>query len=248
MRKPIIAGNWKMNKTLPEGIEFVNAIKNSVAGTDVETVICAPFIMLNELKKASVGTNIKIGAQNMHYEDNGAFTGEVSANMLKDIGIDYVIIGHSERRAYYNETDESVNKKLHKALEVGLLPIVCVGESLDERESGQMKEVVKDQVVKGLEGISADNMKNVVIAYEPIWAIGTGKTASAQDAQDMLLSIRETLTNMYGVDISEEVRLQYGGSVKPANVEDLMNQDDIDGALVGGASLEAESFVQLVNF
>ncbi len=248
MRKPIIAGNWKMHKTISEGVKFINDIKDKVSGTDVETVICAPFVMLSELKRETEGTNIKIGAQNMHFEDKGAFTGEVSANMLKDINIDYVIIGHSERRAYYNETDESVNLKLKKAFEVGITPILCVGETLEERESGEMKSVVKAQIVKGLDGITADNMKNIVIAYEPIWAIGTGKTASADDAQDMLFSIREVLNEIYGEEISEEVRLQYGGSVKPANVESLMNQDDIDGALVGGASLEADSFVELVNF
>ncbi len=248
MRKPIIAGNWKMNKTISEGTKFINDIKSSVAGTDVEVVVFAPFVMLSELKRASDGTNVKIGAQNMHYEKSGAFTGEISAEMLKDIDIDYVIIGHSERRMYYNETDDSVNKKLKKAIEVEITPILCVGETLEQRESGQMNEVVKAQITKALDGILANDMKNIVVAYEPIWAIGTGKTASAMDAQNMLFNIRETIKEIYGDDISEEVRLQYGGSVKPANVETLMNQDDIDGALVGGASLEAESFVQLVNF
>ena len=248
LRIPIIAGNWKMNMSIKEGIEFIESIRIPLEGTDVEVVICAPFTMLKDLKEAAKGSNIKIGAQNMHYSESGAFTGEISPIMLKEIDMDYVIIGHSERRQYYNETDETVNKKVIKALEVGILPIMCCGETLEEREAGQTKDIVKNQIINGIKGINNDDIKKIVIAYEPIWAIGTGKTASSEEANEVIAYIREILKDIYGEETSEEVRIQYGGSVKPANVEEIMNQSDIDGALVGGASLKSESFIELVNF
>ena len=208
MRKPIIAGNWKMHKTIAEAVEFVNDIKDKVNNTDVEAVICAPFTLLKDLKEATKGTNIKIGAQNMHYAEQGAFTGEISAPMLKELNIDYVVLGHSERRQYFNETNETVNKKVIKALEEGIDPILCVGETLEEREASETKNVCKEQTEKALVGVSAEDMKKVVIAYEPVWAIGTGKTATAEDANDVLAYIREVVKGLYGEEISEEVRIQ----------------------------------------
>lgn len=247
MRKPIIAGNWKMHKTIAEALEFVNEVKDRVNNDKVEAVICAPFTLLKDLKQATKGTNIKIGAQNMHFEEKGAFTGEISPLMLKDLDMDYVVIGHSERRQYFNETDETVNKKVLKALEVGIDPILCVGETLEEREAGNTKDVCKVQVEKALENVSKEDLAKVVIAYEPVWAIGTGKTATSEDANDVIAYIREVVANLYG-ELANEVRIQYGGSVKPSNVAEIMNQSDIDGALVGGASLEANDYVELVNF
>lgn len=248
MRKPIIAGNWKMHKTINEAKSFVEEIKGSIKETDVEAVICAPYTILKDLKEVTKGTNIKVGAQNMHFEENGAFTGEISPLMLKELEIDYVIIGHSERRQYFNETDETVNKKVKKALEHSIIPIMCVGESLEQREAGDTKSIVKSQVEKGLQGIDHEDIKKIVVAYEPIWAIGTGKTASSEDANEVIAYIREVIKNVSSEDISEEIRIQYGGSVKPSNVEEIMNQSDIDGALVGGASLEPKDFIELVNF
>lgn len=247
MRKPIIAGNWKMHKTIAEALEFVNQVKDRVNDDNVEAVICAPFTLLKDLKEATKGTNIKIGAQNMHFEEKGAFTGEISPLMLKELDMDYVVIGHSERRQYFNETNETVNKKVLKALEVGIGPILCVGETLEERESGNTKDVCKVQVEKALENVSKEDLAKVVIAYEPVWAIGTGKTATSEDANDVIAYIREVVANLYG-ELANEVRIQYGGSVKPSNVAEIMNQSDIDGALVGGASLEANDYVDLVNF
>ena len=247
MRKPIIAGNWKMHKTIAEGIAFVNEVKDKVNNDKVEAVICAPFTLLKDLKEATKGTNIKIGAQNMHFEEKGAFTGEVSPLMLKELDIDYVVIGHSERRQYFNETNETVNKKVLKALEVAIDPILCVGETLEEREAGETKAVCKVQVEKALENVAKEDLAKVVIAYEPIWAIGTGKTATSEDANDVIKYIREVVKAIYG-DLANEVRIQYGGSVKPANVAEIMGQSDIDGALVGGASLEASDYTQLVNY
>ena len=247
MRKPIIAGNWKMHKTIAEALEFVNEVKDRVNNDKVEAVICAPFTLLKDLKQATKGTNIKIGAQNMHFEEKGAFTGEISPLMLKELDMDYVVIGHSERRQYFNETDETVNKKVLKALEVGIDPILCVGETLEEREAGNTKDVCKVQVEKALENVSKEELAKVVIAYEPVWAIGTGKTATSEDANDVIAYIREVVANLYG-ELANEVRIQYGGSVKPSNVAEIMNQSDIDGALVGGASLEANDYVELVNF
>lgn len=247
MRKPIIAGNWKMHKTIAEALEFVNDVKDRVNNDSVEAVICAPFTLLKDLKEATKGTNIKIGAQNMHFEEKGAFTGEISPLMLKELDMDYVVIGHSERRQYFNETNETVNKKVLKALEVGIDPILCVGETLEEREAGNTKDVCKVQVEKALENVSKEDLAKVVIAYEPVWAIGTGKTATSEDANDVIAYIREVVANLYK-ELANEVRIQYGGSVKPSNVAEIMNQSDIDGALVGGASLEANDYVKLVNF
>ena len=248
MRKPIIAGNWKMHKTVAEAVAFIDAVKTEIVSSDVEALVCAPFTLLPSLVEATNGAAIKVGAQNMHFEDKGAFTGEVSADMLLDIGVTHVIIGHSERRQYFAETDETVNKKTIKALQKGLTPIVCCGETLEQREAGETKALVKVQIEKAFAGISAADAPKVVIAYEPIWAIGTGKTASSQDANDVIAYIRQVLEGIYGDETSEEVRIQYGGSVKPSNVEEIMNESDIDGALVGGASLEPSDFIQLVNF
>lgn len=248
MRKPIIAGNWKMHKTVAEAVAFIDAVKTEIVSSDVEALVCAPFTLLPSLVEATKGTAIKVGAQNMHFEDKGAYTGEVSADMLLDIGVTHVIIGHSERRQYFAETDETVNKKTIKALQKGLTPIVCCGETLEQREAGETKALVKVQIEKAFAGISAADAPKVVIAYEPIWAIGTGKTASSQDANDVIAYIRQVLEGIYGDETSEEVRIQYGGSVKPSNVEEIMNESDIDGALVGGASLEPSDFIQLVNF
>jgi len=248
MRKPIIAGNWKMNKTIKEAVEFVNEIKGQVIDTDVEVVLCAPATMLKDMKEAAKGSNVKIGAQNMHFEESGAFTGEIAPAMLKEIDVDYVIIGHSERRQYFAETDETVNKKVLKALEVAITPIMCCGETLEERESGNMEAVVKEQIVKGLKDVVAEDISKMVIAYEPIWAIGTGVTASSEQANDAIAFIRSLVKDLYNEEVSESIQIQYGGSVKPANVEEIMNQSDIDGALVGGASLKTDSFMDLVNF
>lgn len=248
MRKPIIAGNWKMNKTIKEAVAFVNEIKDQVKNTDVEVVLCAPATMLKDMKEAAKGSNVKIGAQNMHYEESGAFTGEIAPAMLKEIDIDFVVLGHSERRQYFNETNETVNKKVLKALEVEITPIMCCGETLEEREAGKMETVIKEQIVEGLKNVAASSIPKMVIAYEPIWAIGTGVTASSEQANDAVAFIRSIVKDLYDVEVSESIQIQYGGSVKPANVEEIMNQSDIDGALVGGASLQADSFMQLVNF
>jgi triosephosphate isomerase len=246
MRKPIIAGNWKMHKTIKEALEFVSDIKGKT-NADVDAVICAPFTLLKDLKESTKGTDIKIAAQNMHFEDNGAFTGEVSPLMLKELNIDYVVIGHSERRQYFNETDVTVNKKVLKALETGINPIVCVGETLEERESENTKKVVEVQVKEALKEVKDSDLSKVVVAYEPIWAIGTGKTATAEQANDVISYIREVIKGLYG-DLSQEVRIQYGGSVKPSNVKEIMGQSDIDGALVGGASLAPKDYLELVTF
>lgn len=248
MRKPIIAGNWKMNNTISEGLELVKEIKHVANDTDVEVIVCVPYIALDRIKSELKDSNIKVAAQNMHYEESGAFTGEISPLMLKEIDIDYCVIGHSERRQYFNETDETVNKKIKAAIKHNIKSIVCIGETLEEREAGKEEDIVKAQLLNALEDVNASDMVNVVIAYEPIWAIGTGKTASSEDAGNMCSFIRETIKEKYGVDVSEEVRIQYGGSVKPNNVTEIMNQYDIDGALVGGASLKADDFIQLVRF
>jgi len=236
-----------MHKTIAEALEFVNDVKDKVSNNEVEAVICAPFTLLKDLKEATKGTNIKIGAQNMHFEEMGAFTGEISPLMLKELDMDYVVIGHSERRQYFNETNETVNKKVLKALDVEINPILCVGETLEEREAGNTKNVCKVQVEKALENVSKEDLAKVVVAYEPVWAIGTGKTATSEDANDVIAYIREVIANLYG-ELANEVRIQYGGSVKPSNVAEIMRQSDIDGALVGGASLQANDYVELVNF
>lgn len=248
MRKPIIAGNWKMTMSIAEAKNFVTAIKDRIDGAEVEAVLCAPFTLLKDLKEATAGTAIKVGAQNMHFEESGAFTGEISALMLKEIAVDYVIIGHSERRQYFNESDESVNRKVLKALEHHILPILCCGETLEQREAGETKDVVKIQVEKGLAGVDKAALANVVIAYEPIWAIGTGKTATSGEANEVIAFIRGVVADMFGGEAATKIRIQYGGSVNPANVSEIMIQSDIDGALVGGASLNPDSYLELVNF
>lgn len=247
MRTPIIAGNWKMFKTVPEAKAFIEDIKGKAEVAGVESVICAPFTNLPALVEAVKGTAIKIGAQNLHFEDNGAYTGEISGVMLKDLGVDYVIIGHSERRAYFAESDEIVNKKAHAAFKHGITPIICVGEKLEEREADQTKAVCKVQTEGALKGLTAEQAAQVVIAYEPIWAIGTGKSSTAQDANEVISYIRDLVKGLYGETVADAVRIQYGGSVKPENVVEYMGQSDIDGALVGGASLQPDSFVQLVE-
>lgn len=245
-RKPIIAGNWKMFKTVSEAVSFVNEIKGSTV-EGVESVICSPFTNLPAFVEAAKGTDVHVGAQNLHFEDNGAFTGEISGVMLKDLGVEYVIIGHSERRAYFAETDEIVNKKVVAAFKHGLKPILCVGEKLEEREAGQTKDVCKVQTEAAFAGLSAEQAAQVVIAYEPIWAIGTGKSSTAEDAQDVIGYIRTLVSGLYGASVADAVRIQYGGSVKPNNIAEYMAQPDIDGALVGGASLEPASYIQLVQ-
>lgn len=248
MRLPIIAGNWKMHMTKDVALEYVSELKEKVKGTDIEVIICPPYTLLSILKEATKGTNIKIGAQNMYFEEKGAFTGEISPLMLKDLNIDYCIVGHSERRQYFGETDQTVNKKIKAALNHDIKPIVCVGETLEVRKEENTESLLKAQVTEAFKGIDAEDTKNIVIAYEPIWAIGTGETATPEMANSAIAYIRDVIKELYDDTISEEIRIQYGGSVKPANVEELMRQDDIDGALVGGASLEAESFSQIVNF
>ncbi|HTG71150.1 MAG TPA: triose-phosphate isomerase [Candidatus Udaeobacter sp.] len=246
-RKPIIAGNWKMFKTVSEAVTFFTEVKGKAEVDGVESVICAPFTALPALVEAAKGTTIAIGAQNVHFEDNGAFTGEISGVMLKDLGVKYVIIGHSERRAYFAESDEIVNKKVHASFKNGLLPIVCVGEKLEEREAGQTKDVCKVQTEAAFQGVSAAQAAEVVIAYEPIWAIGTGKSSTSEDAQDVIGYIRGVVAGLYDQATADAVRIQYGGSVKPNNVAEYLGQADIDGALVGGASLEPASYIALVE-
>ena len=248
MRKPIIAGNWKMNKTRDEALQFIYAVKdNVVSKKEVESVICAPFPYLRCLVKRQ-GAELRIGAQNMHFEESGAFTGEVSPNMLQGIGVTYVVLGHSERREMFNETDETVNKKVHASFEHHLIPIICVGESLENRENGTTNEVVNIQTVAALKGLTPEQVKQVVIAYEPIWAIGTGRTATAEQANETIGYIRSVVEREYGKEVADEIRIQYGGSVNPANIKELMAQEHIDGALVGGASLDPQSFLALVNY
>lgn len=247
MRKPIIAGNWKMFKTRDEAINFILQVNNKVPSIDqVDSVICAQFTVLRCLVKRQL-ENLRIGAQNMHFADEGAYTGEVSGLMLKSIGVTYVIIGHSERRAMFNETDESINKKLHKAFEVELTPILCVGESLDEREGGLTEKKLESQLVKDLEGLTKEQVANMVIAYEPIWAIGTGRTATSQVADETCGFVRSVVAKLYDQATADAIRIQYGGSVKTSNIDELMSMPNIDGALVGGASLKAEDFITLVN-
>lgn len=247
MRKPIIAGNWKMFKTRDEALGFIYAVNNKLPSNElVDTVICAPFTVLRCLVKRQ-GENLRIGAQNMHFEDSGAFTGEIAPNMLTSLGVTYVVIGHSERRAMFNETDETVNKKLHSAFNNGLIPILCVGEHLEDREFGKTEEVIKNQIVKDLEGLTQDQVKELVIAYEPIWAIGTGKTATSEVANETCRFIRSLVSDLYSKEVADAIRIQYGGSVKTSNIDELMHQSDIDGALIGGASLDPENFLYFAN-
>ncbi|MGE7593935.1 triose-phosphate isomerase [Peribacillus frigoritolerans] len=248
MRKPIIAGNWKMNKTLSEATAFLEEVSNLIPKQDViDTVVCAPALFLDQLVQAAKGTDVKIGAQNMHFEESGAFTGEISPISLADLGVSYVILGHSERREMFNETDEAVNKKAHAAFAHQLTPIVCCGETLEQREAGETNDFVGSQIEKGLAGLSDDQLKQAVIAYEPIWAIGTGKSSSAQDANEVCAHIRSVVADKFSNEAAEAIRIQYGGSVKPENIKEYMAQPDIDGALVGGASLKSDSFLQLLE-
>ena len=247
MRKPIIAGNWKMFKVREEVLSFVLAVnKNLPSNEVVDTVICAPALYLRDLVKRQ-GDNLRIGAQNMHFEEQGAFTGEIAPSMLETTGVEYVIIGHSERRAMFNETDESCNKKLHAAFKHNLVPILCVGESLEEREGAKTEEVIRNQVEKDLAGLTLEQVKTLVIAYEPIWAIGTGRTATPEMANETCGFIRQTVETLFGAEAAEAIRIQYGGSVKTGNIKELMAQPHIDGALIGGASLIAEDFIYLAK-
>ena len=248
MRRKVIAGNWKMNMLPNEAIDYIQAFEPLVKDAEAEVILCVPYTDLFYCLMNAQGTNIKIGAQNMHFAETGAYTGEVSAKMLKSIGVEYVIIGHSERRQYYNETDETVNKKLKAAFENELKPIVCVGESLEEREAGKTEEIITSQTRLALEGLTNDQVKATIIAYEPIWAIGTGKTATSEDANNSIKAIRAELKRIYGEEVAEEVIIQYGGSVKSSNAKELFSTSDIDGGLVGGASLKPDEFSKIVNY
>ena len=247
-RKPIIAGNWKMNNTKAQATELINALKPLVKDAECDVVICVPYTVIETAAKLTAGTNIKVGAENIAWADKGAFTGEVSAAMLKEVGAEYVVIGHSERRQYFGETDESVNKRTLQALKEGFKPIVCVGETLSEREGGETEAVCKRQVLGAFAGISLADAEKTVVAYEPVWAIGTGKTATSAQAQETISYIRGVLKSLYGAETAEKIRIQYGGSMNPANAKELMAQPDIDGGLIGGASLKAPDFSAVVNY
>lgn len=249
MRTPIIAGNWKMNKNPQETQEFLKGIKGKLPDASVvESVIAAPAIDLNTLVQFSKDEQLKTAAENCYFEDEGAFTGETSPKALSEMGVNYVVIGHSERRQYFKETDEDINKKAKAIFKNNMKPIICCGETLEQREAGETNEWVAGQVTNALKDLSAEQVANTVIAYEPIWAIGTGKTASSDQAQEVCHVIRETVAKLYDQTVADKVRIQYGGSVKPANIAELMSKEDIDGGLVGGASLDPESFLQLVNY
>ena len=247
LRKAIIAGNWKMNKNRKEAAELIEALKPIAADKTCGVIICVPFTNLETALRLTEGTNIEVGAENVHFEEKGAFTGEISADMLTEMGVKYVIVGHSERRQYFGETDETVNLKMLQVLNNGMTPIVCVGESLEEYEAGKTHDVVKTQVVAAFKDVTAEAAERVVIAYEPIWAIGTGKTATNEIAEDVCGYIRGVVAELYGQDVAEKVRIQYGGSVKPATLKALLEQPNIDGALVGGASLQVESYVAMIE-
>ena len=248
MRKKVIAGNWKMNMLPNEAIEYIDKLSKLVKDTTNEVVLCVPYIDLFYALLAAQNTNIKIGAQNMHFEEKGAYTGEISPQMLKSINVEYVIIGHSERRQYYNETDETVNKKVKAAHRVGLKPIVCVGETLEERENGKTAEIITEQTKLALEGLDEEQVAKTIIAYEPIWAIGTGKTATSEDANDSIKEIRKEIARNYGQETANRVIIQYGGSVKAENAKELFSMSDIDGGLVGGASLKVDEFNKIIHF
>ncbi|MCZ7609210.1 MAG: triose-phosphate isomerase [Ignavibacterium sp.] len=249
MRKTVIAGNWKMNNDLTQSekliVELKNLLQNEKPNCDV--IICPPFTSLSEASKLLKGSNIKLGAQNMYFEESGAFTGEVSASMLKSAGCEYVILGHSERRTIFEESDDVINKKIRKALSAGLKPIFCVGELLSERETGITNDVIKRQILSGLQGVTEEEMKNIIIAYEPVWAIGTGKTATPSQAQEVHEFIRDLIQIDYSLETANDVTIQYGGSVKPENAKELLSQKDIDGALVGGACLKADLFMGIIK-
>lgn len=248
MRIPFIAGNWKMYKNIADAKEYAMKFKTLYHGTDVKTAVFAPYPQLPLLVEEFKGTGIGVGAQNVHFEKEGAYTGEVSVPMLQELGVDYCLVGHSERRQYFGETDETVNLKLKALLETEILPIVCVGETLDEREAGKENDIVSGQTKAAFEGISAEDAAKVTIAYEPVWAIGTGKTATAEQANQMCYLIRMTLAEIYDTETADKVIIQYGGSVKPENATEIMNMEEIDGALVGGASLDPLKFIEIVNF
>ena len=248
MRRPIIAGNWKMNMTPSEARALVEELKPLVKDAKCEVVVCPPYVDLSAVSELIKDSNIRLGAQNIHWAEKGAFTGEVSANMLKELGVEYAIIGHSERRQYFGETDETVNARAKAAIAAGITPIICVGESLEERESGRTEAKVSGQVKKDLEGIAAGDVAKLVIAYEPIWAIGTGKTATDEQANETIGLIRETIASLYGQAVADQGRIQYGGSMNPKNVKGLMAQAQIDGGLIGGARLKAADFAQVVNY
>lgn len=247
MRRKVIAGNWKMNMLPNEAINFISELAPLVKDTENEVILCVPYTDLFYTLLHVQGTNIKVGAQNMHWEEKGAYTGEVSAPMLKCIGVEYVIIGHSERRQYFAETDETVNKKVKSAFANGLKPIICVGETLEEREAGKTIEKITKQTSLALEGLEDEQVANCIIAYEPIWAIGTGKTATGEDANNAIKQIREEISKKYGQNIANRVIIQYGGSVKSSNAKELFAMSDIDGGLVGGASLKPDEFSKIVN-
>jgi triosephosphate isomerase len=249
MRRPVIAGNWKMYKTVKETLDFIEAFKPLVKGsTHCEIVIAPPFTALSEAVRAAQGSNIGISAQNLFWEREGAFTGEVSASMLADVGCSYTIVGHSERRQYFAESNETVSKKIRAALSETLVPIVCVGETLAERERGHTQQVIETQCLQGLAGLTGDDFSHIILAYEPVWAIGTGRTATPQLAEEVHQFIRSLIEHAFGERVAQSLRILYGGSVKPENIKGLMAQGDIDGALVGGASLKADSFASIVNF
>lgn len=248
MRKPIIAGNWKMNKTPEEAKALVAELAPLVQGARCEVVVCPPFVDLCAVKPIIAGTNIRLGAQNVHWAESGAFTGEISAAMLKAHGVEYAIIGHSERRQYFGETDETVNKRAKAAIAAGIIPIICVGESLEQREAGETDAWVSGQTRAALDGIAAPDVEKLVIAYEPIWAIGTGKTATNEQANETVGVVRKAVAQAYGDAVAEKVRIQYGGSMNPKNAAELMAMPEIDGGLIGGASLKAEDFAQVVKY
>ena len=249
MRRKVIAGNWKMHKDLSESQSLITKLTNALSKEEIkcDILICPPFTSLSEAAGLIKNTKVKLGAQNMHFEDKGAFTGETSAAMLKSVGCEYVILGHSERRAIFGESDEMINKKIKKALNSGLNPIFCIGETLQERESGIMNDVIKRQVTEGLQQVSKGEMEKVIIAYEPVWAIGTGVTATPDQAQEVHVYVRKLISDIFGDDTAEKLTIQYGGSVKPNNASELLSQNDIDGALVGGACLEADSFISIIK-
>ena len=247
-RRAVIAGNWKMNKTPEEAVKVINELKPLVKDAAAEVVIFPTFVCLDAALKAAKGSNVKIGAQNMHFEESGAFTGEVAPGMLEAMGVEYVILGHSERREYFNETDEALNKKVKKAFEHNIIPVLCCGETLEERENGTTNQKVGYQIKADLCGLTKEQAEKVIIAYEPIWAIGTGKTATKEQANETIAAIRSVVAEMFGKEVADKVRIQYGGSVKPNTITEQMAMSDIDGALVGGASLVADDFSKIVNY
>lgn len=247
LRKSVIAGNWKMNKTSGEAEQFIEEVKHLKTSKHTEAIVCAPFLYLSKLVERAKGSDVKIAAQNMHYEENGAFTGEVSPVMLADIGVTHVIVGHSERREYFNETDETVNKKAHAAFEHNVTPIICVGETLAQREANETLTHIENQVKIAVKDLSNEQVAQIIIAYEPIWAIGTGKTASSEDANEVCVHIRKVIKGLTTEETANNVVIQYGGSVNPDNIDELLETSDVDGALVGGASLEPASFIKLIE-